>query len=271
MDVRKDQEESDPVQLWPAPGLSQSTESLPPSTPPHVLTPPPSEVLGPAIATTKPGQPTLQWREKGRVTGLHSLSSTCPAYNPGAWAPQPTWLWCFRVFPRPVQRYWGARAPQQVDIQAAATHTNPCLQVCTRSTSAHMPLQNCVLPSLGPRHTCARRQARAQRPTDRHPKIGGRPGAGGGPAAESGQPPPRGDPASLGCGQRVSQVVARKPQGRPVPAGRVQGPAAPRRPPPPSSTPAVHVSRTSREAQRVGLRSFPPALRRGPAEAPERC
>lgn len=135
------------------------------------------------------------------------------------------------------------------------------------------PSRTAFSPRSGPR---------APSPTDRHPKTGGRAGAGGGPAAESGQPPPRGDPASLGCGQRVSQAVARKPQGRPVPVGRVQGPAAPQCQTPPRPAPrrplisarAVHVSRAPREARGLGLSSSSPAPRRrigcrGPAGAPE--
>ena len=123
------------------------------------------------------------------------------------------------------------------------------------------PSRTAFSPRSGPR---------APSPTDRHPKTGGRAGAGGGPAAESGQPPPRGDPASLGCGQRVSQAVARKPQGRPVPVGRVQGPAAPQCQTPPRPAPrhplisarAVHVSRAQREALGLGLSSSSPAPRR---------
>lgn len=153
------------------------------------------------------------------------------------------------------------------------TGRHPCKPVPASTclaVSAHTPLQNCVLPSLGAPHTCARRQAGAPGPTDRHLKTGGRAGAGGGPAAEFGQPPPRGDPASLGCGQRVSQDLARKPQGRPVPAGRVQGPKASQCQPPPRPGPrrplisarAVHVSRAPQEARGLGLSSSSPAPRR---------
>lgn len=40
IDVRKDQEVSDPVQLWPAPGLSQSIESPSPNPTPCTYTSP---------------------------------------------------------------------------------------------------------------------------------------------------------------------------------------------------------------------------------------
>lgn len=143
------------------------------------------------------------------------------------------------------------------------------------------PSRTAFSPRSGPGGTRVHTGRPAHRaPTDRHPKTGGRPGTRGGPAAESGQPPPRGDPASLGCVQRVSQAVARKPQGRPVSVGRVQGPAAPQRPPPTrprpppppssSSARAVHVSRTPREVRGLGPRSLSSAPRRSPAGAPER-
>lgn len=190
--------------------------------------------MGPAYATTASrGSPGSSGG--GRVAGSApprcllpaSPSTPVPAAlnRPGFGAAAAPCPGGFRVSPCPARQRWGARAPQQADTQAA-THANPCLQVRAWPVSAHTPLQNCVLPSLGAPHTCARRQAGAPGPTDRHLKTGGRAGAGGGPAAEFGQPTPRGDPASLGCGQRVSQDLARKPQGRPVPAGRVQGPKA---------------------------------------------
>lgn len=186
------------------------------------------------------------WRDPLHAPGLYlprpELQCLGPSTDrPGlgaAAAPDPGG---FRPAPCSIRWRWGARAPQQADTQAA-THANPCLQVRAWPVSAHTPLQNCVLPSLGVPHTCARGQAGAPGPTDRHLKTGGRAGAGGGPAAEFGQPPPPGDPASLGCGQRVSQALARKPQGRPVPAGRVQGPKASQCQPPPGQAPAAPSS-----------------------------
>lgn len=107
---------------------------------------------------------------------------------------------------------------------------------CTAHICTHAPSE-LRSPLAGARHTCAPQEGPCTHAHGPTPKTGGRSGAGGGLASESGEPPPRGDPASLGCGQRVSQAVARKPQGRPVPAGRVQGPAAPPRPPPPRPSP----------------------------------
>ncbi|XP_062946090.1 basic salivary proline-rich protein 3-like [Cynocephalus volans] len=130
-------------------------------------------------------------------------------------------------------------------------------RACTYVHGPHLhrrPYKTALSPRSGPGPTCA---SRAPGPrTDARMPAGG-PGAVDGRAAEPGQPPPRGDPSSLGCGQRVSQAVARKPQGRPVPEGRVQGPAAPERPPPfrpsPPSPPhpsqAIHVSRTARRPE----------------------
>lgn len=89
------------------------------------------------------------------------------------------------------------------------------------------PARTAFSPHSGPRtRVHAGRTAHRAPRTDTQRLVRGS-GQGGGLAAETGQPPPRGDLASLGCGQRVSQAVARKPQGRRVPAGRVQSPAEP--------------------------------------------
>lgn len=72
----------------------------------------------------------------------------------------------------------------------------------------------------------------------------------------------RGDPASLGCGQRVSQAVARKTAGGPVPTGFVHGPAAPQCPPPPIPTPHRHPESAPGNPRESG-----PA--RGPRDPPD--
>lgn len=73
---------------------------------------------------------------------------------------------------------------------------------------------------------------RTQPHTDARRPAGG-PGAGAARPQGPGSLRLRAIPPAWAEARRVSQEVAKKPQGRPIPAGRVQGPAAPQRPPPP--------------------------------------
>lgn len=99
------------------------------------------------------------------------------------------------------------------------------------------PSRTAFSPHSGPGTRVHTGRPAHRAPTDLHPKTGGRLETGGGPAAESGQPPPRGDPASLGCVQRVSQAVARKPQGPSRPNRARPGPRG-------ASAPAAHQAQT---------------------------
>lgn len=190
------------------------------------------------------GQPRLQWRGKGRAVGLYPLSSTCPAHNSRAWGPQSSWLGgCRRTRPRGLPGV-PMRCPQ-AHVHPGRLNTgrrHACKPVpastCMAHVCTHPPPELRSPLARAPAHVCTQVGPRTE-PYGPTPKDWREVRSRGRPAAESRQPPPQGDPASLGCSQRVSQAVARKPQGRPVPAGRVQGPAAPQRPPPPRpSSPA---------------------------------
>lgn len=157
-------------------------------------------------------------------------------------------------------------AGRLADTQAAVTRANPCLQVRARPTSAHTPLQNCVSRS-GPRTRvhAGRIQPHRQTPKDQRDIR-----SGGGPAKESGQPPPRGEPASLGCGQRVSQPQ----RGNHRAILSQQGASwAPRRPTPTRPKPSLPPgsSRTVHEPGPAGgPRARPALLLAGPAPGPRR-
>lgn len=132
--------------------------------------------------------------------------------------------------PCPDLRRWGARAPQQADTQAAATHANPCLQVRAWPISTHTPLQNCVLPSFGPPRT----QPHGPTPKDWREGGGrGRPGSRVRAATASGrsrQPGLR--PEGESSRSEETAGPSRPSRARPGPRG-ASVPDAPQASPPP--------------------------------------
>lgn len=113
-----------------------------------------------------------------------------------------------------------------------------------------------------PAHVCTQAGPRIE-PHQPTPKDWREIRSRGRPGHRTRQPPPQGDPASLGCGQWVSQAVAKKPQGHPVPAGRVHGPAVPhRRPPTRPSPPPPPPKAPPRQSTRARPRGRPEGLAR---------
>lgn len=267
----KQEEQSDPAQLWPASGLSQRTESDPLPVFSHLLE---LRFWAPLSLERKVGSPGYSTGK-----GVSGLAST--HFPP----PSPPIISLLGALNRPG---FGASGYPHALPSGTRAHVHPSrlmyrppprmqTRACKYVRGPHLHTRSsrtAFLPRSGPGTRVHAGRPSHRAPTDRHPKTGGRLGAGGSPAAESGQPLPQGDPAGLGCVQRVSQALARKPQGRPVPVGCVHGPAVPQCPPPnrprPLPPPQLRPGSPREPDPAGGPRARPALLLASPALGPRR-